>query len=132
MLPDPELQQIVSARVLVVEDEPFIALELEACLLALGCVCVGPMRTVKDGVDAAKAEAIDTAIVDLILHAEMSYPVLEALAERQVPFLIVTGVPRGEIDARWSDRPMLEKPFGRDQIHEVLLGLLERPDSRPS
>jgi DNA-binding response OmpR family regulator len=106
--------------VLIIEDEPLIAVDLENCVNALGWFCVGPKRTLSDAAKAAKSEPVDAAIVDLVLNDDMAYPVLAALTERHLPFLIVTGLPRSAIEATWLDRPILEKPFGAGNVTRVL------------
>ena len=78
-------------RVLVVEDELAIAMLLESALEDEGCVIVGPYGGVRDALAAARNETLDLAVLDINLAGEMVFPVAEVLAERGVPFLILSG-----------------------------------------
>lgn len=77
-------------RVLVVEDEFLVALDIEAELEDCGAsvVCASTLAQAR-----AKAEndAFDAVVLDLNLHGEPSYPVADLLHERRVPFLFHTG-----------------------------------------
>ncbi|MBB3948768.1 response regulator [Aureimonas jatrophae] len=77
-------------RVLVVEDEFLVALDIEAELEDCGAsvVCASTLAQAR-----AKAEggAFDAVVLDLNLHGEASYPVADLLHERQVPFVFHTG-----------------------------------------
>ena len=78
-------------RVLIVEDELAIAMLLESALEDEHCVIVGPYGGVRDALAAARNETLDLAVLDINLAGEMVFPVAEVLAERGVPFLILSG-----------------------------------------
>jgi CheY-like chemotaxis protein len=99
-------------RVLVVEDEAFIAMEVEDMLQDLGCEIVATASTVDKALAHVRQGGIDGALLDFNLHGVSVLPVAEELAEAAVPFILVTGYPRRE-----SDPPLLRearrvaKPF---------------------
>jgi CheY-like chemotaxis protein len=107
-------------RVFVVEDESLLALLLEDMLAELGCAVVGSASTVSEAIDAVRERTFDVAILDIKLGAEKSFPVAEVLAARGVPFVFATGYGDGQVDDRWRDRQVLQKPFAQDQLAEVL------------
>jgi CheY-like chemotaxis protein len=107
-------------RVLVVEDESLLALLLEDMLAELGCAVIGSASTVTEATDAAGQAAFDVAILDIKLGTEKSFPVAEVLAARGVPFVFATGYGDGQVDDRWRDRQVLQKPFAQDQLAEAL------------
>jgi CheY-like chemotaxis protein len=107
-------------RVFVVEDESLLALLLEDMLAELGCAVVGSASTVSEAIDAVRQRTFDVAILDIKLGAEKSFPVAEVLAARGVPFVFATGYGDGQVDDRWRDRQVLQKPFAQDQLAEVL------------
>ena len=84
---------LLGLRVLVVEDEALVAMQLEDMLDELGCVVVDVAGTVSRGVALAAdaAVALDGAILDVNLGGEKVYPVAERLAARGVPFVFCTG-----------------------------------------
>src|SRR5579872_3311068 len=94
-------------RILVAEDEPFIATFLEEVVLESGAECVGPFATLASTLAAASSEPLDIALLDVGLRDYDSYPVAAVLEAGHIPFAFVTGYPRSELDGNWSDRPYL-------------------------
>jgi CheY-like chemotaxis protein len=107
-------------RVFVVEDESLLALLLEDMLAELGCAVIGSASTVTEAIDGVGRAAFDVAILDIKLGSEKSFPVAEVLAARGVPFVFATGYGDGQVDDRWRDRLVLQKPFAQDQLAEAL------------
>lgn len=84
----PALQGL---RILLVEDN-FLAAEVVSDMLASnGCIVVGPVGRVEDGLHLAADEALDGAVLDVNLGGEHCYPIAQVLRERHVPFLFLTG-----------------------------------------
>ena len=90
---DPSAVSLRGRRVLLVEDEPLVALEAAASLVDLGCEVVGPAGTVDEALRLASAEAgrLDVAVLDINLHGRASFPVVDILAAAGVPVVHVTG-----------------------------------------
>jgi CheY-like chemotaxis protein len=108
-------------RVLVVEDELIIALELEDLLGRLGCEVVEAAPTVKRALRAAERQHPDVAVLDVNLHGERVTPVAEALRQQGVPFVLVTGYGRERLaDRALQDAPCLRKPVDCRQIASAL------------
>jgi DNA-binding response OmpR family regulator len=112
-------------RVLVVEDEVLIAMMLEEMLHEAGCVMVGPASRVEKAVEAARAEPIDLALLDVNLAGEKVFPVADALARRGVPFVFLTGYGRSSLPAPYADRPALSKPFKLAALLSALTALVQ-------
>lgn len=108
-------------RILIVEDEPFIALTLEDILAELGFDVAGPFSRVTDALEFIARETIDGALLDVNLGAQKIDPVADLLAERGCPFIFTTGYGRSGIPATHSTRPVLQKPFRMDQLAAILL-----------
>ena len=107
-------------RVLVVEDEYLVAIEVESMLLDAGCIVIGPFASVKAAIVAARTENVDIALLDVNIAGEMVFPVAYLLEEAGIPFLFVTGY--GEVILP-RDRPDWEacaKPFEPDELSEHL------------
>lgn len=111
-------------RVLVVEDEALIALDLETTLRRHGCEVVGPVGTVGEGCRLAAAGRIDAAVLDINLGREPVFPVADALAAAAVPFLFVTGYDAGVLPARHRHRPVALKPYRVRKLIDALANLL--------
>src|SRR5258708_7329685 len=78
-----------SRRLLVVEDECLIALNMVEQLTELGYAVVGPAFTIAEARHLAAVAAIDAAVVDLNLHGVFAEEVADILALREIPFLFV-------------------------------------------
>jgi CheY-like chemotaxis protein len=107
-------------RVLIIEDETLIALLLEDMLSDLGCTILGSAASVDTAIEILDRTPPGVAVLDINLGGEKSYTVAEALAKRGVPFIFSTGYADGRLDAPWQDRPVLQKPFGQEQLAEAL------------
>jgi DNA-binding response OmpR family regulator len=111
-------------NILIVEDEPLIAMMLEDFLDALDRRAAGTADNVASALALVEAGGIDAAILDVNLRAgEQSWPIAEALAARGVPFVLATGGAGDMIAEPFRDRPILSKPFTMDGVEKVLSGL---------
>lgn len=109
-------------RILVVEDEPLIAMMLEDFLDALGKQCVGTCDTVQSALATIADETPDAAILDINLSGgEKSWPVADMLAERGIPFVLSSG--GDEVTAGHAERPRLTKPYTMDGVEKALATL---------
>ena len=77
-------------RILVVEDEPVVAMVIENLLADEGWSAVGPAASVDAAMRLAREEDIDAAILDVSVVGGAVYPVAELLSERGVPFVLAT------------------------------------------
>lgn len=123
--PSDALQpSLAGCRVLVVEDEPLVAMDLAAALAALGCEVVGPVSTLNEALCVGKAETaagrLGAAVLDVNLHGAMSFPLAEFLAERRVPFVYATGY--GELpELGGAAAPcVLRKPVAPAELADAL------------
>jgi CheY-like chemotaxis protein len=120
---DPAQLQIDSGdEILLVEDEPLIAMMLTDMLTDLGFRVEGPHGTLADGIAAAKRSAVKAAVLDVNLAGEKIYPVAEILHERKIPFVFISGYGQDSIDPRFKDVMLLQKPIERQKLRNVLRG----------
>jgi CheY-like chemotaxis protein len=107
-------------RILVVEDEPFIALTLEDMLTELGCVIAGLASQVPEALDLIGREQIDAAVLDVNLGNQKIDPVADLLASLKLPFVFTTGYGRAGVPPTHNTRGCVEKPFRLDDLARVL------------
>jgi CheY-like chemotaxis protein len=107
-------------RVLVVEDEPMIALELQDQLEDLGCVVVGTAARLDRAMQLARDVAFDVALLDVSLFDASSLPVAEAVASRKLPMIFATGYGRQGVPDAFT-APVLEKPFDELALSAALI-----------
>jgi DNA-binding response OmpR family regulator len=99
-------------RVLVVEDEYFLADDLVQALTALGAETIGPYGDVDEAADVVDRDvAIDAAILDVNLRDELIFPLARLLRARKVPFVFTTGYDGSSIDAEFQDVQLCGKPL---------------------
>ena len=115
---------ISGRKVLIVEDEMIVAWLLEDMLAELGCAVVGPAANVKQALAMIDTAAIEVAVLDVNLNGEMSYPVADALTARGVPFVFVTGYDKDRMLDGYRALPLLQKPFHRWELTDMLAQLL--------
>src|SRR3712207_954447 len=85
-------EPLAGRRVLVVEDEYFIADDIARALRKLGAEVVGPLASRDEALDAfSSGQSIDAAVLDINLRGDAVYPVADALRGRKVPFVFATG-----------------------------------------
>jgi CheY-like chemotaxis protein len=97
-------------NVLIVEDDPFIALDLEETVLRLGVKQARVANNVRAALDIIAERAPDLALLDVGLRHENSFAVAERLAVTKVPFVFVTGYGSDNVPRAFADRPRLQKP----------------------
>ncbi|ACL61227.1 response regulator [Methylobacterium nodulans] len=112
---------LAGRRVLVVEDEYFIADDLQRQFEECGAEVLGPVPRVEEALALiAATPQIDAAVLDINLQDEMVYPVADALQARGVPFIFATGYEKTAIPARYAGVRHYEKPFEVACIAQVL------------
>jgi CheY-like chemotaxis protein len=106
--------------VLIVEDDPLLALDFEDMLLGLGVPTVRAAATVATALDMITSHAPDFALLDVGLIHGNSYAVAERLEDLKIPFAFITGYDKDKIAATFVHAPILSKPYS----HEALQALL--------
>ena len=106
-------------RILVVEDEPLIAIMLEEALSEFGYTVVGPVENLKAAVHLAATEQLDTAVVDINIAGHVADAVADKLLDRNIPFLFVSGYARN-LGLRYADVPLLRKPFSFEDLQRAV------------
>jgi len=110
-------------RILIVEDDFFIADDFAAIFEAAGATVVGPVAALPEALKLIeRTERLDGAILDINLQGEMAYALADALRARGVPLVFATGYDRGAIPERYADIPLCEKPVDPQQVARAMFG----------
>lgn len=108
------------ASVLVVEDEPLIAMMIEEWLEELGHQSIGPAASVREGLKLLETRDFDAALLDVNLGDERSDAIADILAARNIPFALMTGGMTDALIERFSSKPHLMKPFNFERVSEIV------------
>ncbi|CAO4150438.1 DNA-binding response OmpR family regulator [Methylorubrum thiocyanatum] len=122
------IRPLVGRRVLVVEDEYLIAMQVKEWLEAAGADVVGPVPSVEQALDLIEDDDVDAAILDINLGGKTTvYPVADRLAALGVPYLFATAdVKVSDADA-YRYRPRTEKPFLKAGLMSAVTKLASTP-----
>jgi DNA-binding response OmpR family regulator len=110
-------------RVLIVEDEYYLAHDLAEALRARGIDIAGPVGTLEEAEAALDQGPVDRAVLDVNLHGEMSFPIAERLEAAGIPFVIATGYSGESLPERFRGRPRVEKPFRPETLAEIVAAM---------
>ena len=116
--------------ILIVEDEPLIAMMLEDFLLSQGHEVRGPCESVAEGLAAVAADDFDLAILDVNLKGESVWPVATALRAKDIPFVLASGGHVEAPPAEFANTPMIEKPYTIDRVLPVIRDALGGADNK--
>jgi len=114
--------QLAHKRVLVVEDDYLVAMDIVRTLERAGAEVIGPAPAVEAALNALKQAVPDGAILDINLGGEMAFPVADALMALGVPFIFATGYDAQVIPLRFTHVKRCEKPMASEQICAALFG----------
>jgi CheY-like chemotaxis protein len=109
-------------RILVVEDDYLVAMDIVRALERAGAEVIGPAPAVEAALAALEQTVLDGAILDINLGGEMAFPVADALMARGIPFIFATGYDAQVIPLRFADVKRCEKPMASEQICAALFG----------
>ena len=113
----PEAGVLSGVRLLVVEDNFFVAEPMCSILASVGGICVGPAGTLERALRLASEELTHGAFLDINLNGVYSFPVARLLRGKGVPLAFVSGHTGLIVPADLRDLPLIAKPF---EPHEVV------------
>ena len=122
---------LAGKRVLVVEDEPLVALDIMENFDAVGIKGIGPAGSIEEAKHLIETERLDTALVDANLKGRPVDVIAAALTRQGVPFAFVTGYDRNALPQAFRGTAMLAKPYTQAALVETIEKLLS-PQERSS
>jgi two-component sensor histidine kinase len=124
--PDAGQPTLKGKRILIIEDEPLISMDLEANLTRAGCDIVGPASTLDQAKLLVEKADFDAALVDANLAGRPVDELASALTRRNIPFAFVTGYGREALPAAFGAGIVLDKPFTQEQLLTMVGQLFDR------
>ena len=119
---------MIKPRILIVEDEAFIATDLERIVQRCGCECVAVCSTAECALALIATIKIDAALINLVLHGQPAYNVCAALAVKEIPFAFASGVLPSAVEPLWQKHLYVAKPYSEADVRGVLAKLLAKPE----
>jgi CheY-like chemotaxis protein len=110
-------------RILILEDEYFIADEIARAVQKLGLEVIGPINDPDEALEVLSGSEVDGAVIDL----NLGYPVADALNARAIPFLIATGYGNASLPKRYQHVARWEKPFDSSALALAVFNLVREP-----
>lgn len=117
-------------RILVVEDEPLIALLIADWLTELECEVAGTVNAVPAALQIAGRMSLDAALLDVNLGGDESFTLADTLLAANVPVAFITGRASQSLPERFRLAPVLHKPFDFEAMQRLLGGLLAPAEGR--
>jgi DNA-binding response OmpR family regulator len=116
---------LADMRILIVEDEYFLADELARALEERGAHVVGPVGSLREAEALVAQNRPDCAILDINLRGDMAFPLADRLEAEGIPFIVASGYAGAAIPERFNAAPRLEKPFSPGDVIAAIPNLMD-------
>lgn len=127
--PRPHTRALLGARILVVEDEILIAMEIACILEECGAEVIGPVHTLDDALREASTQDVAAAVLDMYLGHSGVGPVAAHLQRRAIRFLFYSGQPASDpLRVAWRSTPFLSKPARAVELTQAVTALVAQRD----
>jgi len=117
-------RKLPGCRILVVEDDYFIANDVSDFLSALDCDVVGPFSSIEDSLREIDHRLPDGAVLDVNVAGRAVYPLARVLMQRKVPLLFVTGYDSRNISQTFKAVPHLTKPISANRLQNAVIQMI--------
>jgi len=117
---EPASPKCLPSDILIVEDDPIIALDFEDTILGFGVKAVRTAGNVALALMMIEERVPEFALLDVGLAREKSFAVAERLEALKIPFVFVTGYGGDRVDIAFADRPRLPKPCSSEALLSVM------------
>jgi DNA-binding LytR/AlgR family response regulator len=132
-LPNASGSRGLPLRILVLEDEYFLAADIERALRARGVEVIGPFGSSVEVENLIRSGAghLDAAVIDIRSSEGDTYGVADLLNGLCIPFVFATGLSADVIPRRFSAVPRWEKPYEMDELADSVIKLCSSPVPPP-
>jgi two-component sensor histidine kinase len=115
---------VLGKRILVVEDEALVSVELVDSLTMYGIEAIGPSASVEDAMEVIGSTTLDGALVDANLNGRAVHEITAALVRCNIPFALVTGYTREDLPKSFREYPLVAKPCTGPRVIEAIQRML--------
>jgi DNA-binding response OmpR family regulator len=107
-------------RVLIVDDEPLIAMDLEAMLIGAGHAVVGIAATIPVAISMVAERGCNMVLLDANLDGHSAEPIAQELLIRGIPFIVLSGLNAEELAEAMTKGQFVSKPYRPDALLDVI------------
>jgi len=117
---------LAGRRIIIIEDEPLVSMDVESILTSVGCDVVGAAGNLAVAKTLSAAAECDAALLDVNLGGHPVDELAVTLTRRNIPFAFVTGYGRETLPQGFRDALVVRKPFGQDELVAVVQLLIRQ------
>ena len=121
----PATPGLAGVRILVVEDDYYLATDLQEAMEQAGAKVIGPFPDAPEAMRLITTDPPDCAFVDVNLGLGPSFELPRELMKRGVPFAFVTGYDANVIPVEFASAERIEKPVSSDKVAAVAARLMQ-------
>jgi CheY-like chemotaxis protein len=115
------MKSIYRGAVLLAEDNPVIAIDIEDVLTRMGADKVHVVATISDALEIIRSEPVRYAVLDILLDNENSFTVAEELSQKRIPYIFASGFDRAcTLQGRFPEAGYIAKPYSETRLLEAL------------
>lgn len=118
------MKDVAPRQVLIVEDEPLLALLLQDMLTEEGYGIVAIASNLDDAMEKARSMTFDVAILDMNLGGRTTFPIAEIVLARGKRFIFATGYGAPSVPPSLEHAPVVQKPFQAQHLNAALASAL--------
>lgn len=123
------IMMLEGKKILIVEDEVILALDLRFAMEDMGADVIGPCHRLSRAMEMAETAPIDGAILDVDLAGEAVFPLADNLRKRHVPFVFHTGRHNpAELSDLYGGVTICPKPSSPERVAQELMAMMNRTD----
>ncbi|MEX0928083.1 MAG: response regulator [Balneolales bacterium] len=114
---------MTAKRILLVEDEYLVGLDIQSILTDAGFDVSEPAMNIGAALDLIKNNKFDAAVLDVNLGGQSSEEIAARLTDLRIPFILLTGYGRENLPPEVVDATVVEKPFDEQKLIETIRNL---------
>ena len=107
-------------RILIIEDQILISMDLEEIVNNCGSIPVGPAHTISEALRFVSENEFDAAILDINIDGDMVFSVADRLSILKKPFIFITGYTTDDFPDLYPGVPIVAKPFSRKGLSAAI------------
>lgn len=120
------MSSLKTRRVMIVEDDPVVAMVVEDTLRGMGLETLVNLSLL-DALTELEASDIDAALIDMGLRGENAHPIVLALIACEIPFVVMSGMDQPKLTAEFPQIRIVLKPLSVQSLEQIVLELLRSP-----